>query len=176
MASKSQACFINMCLQLREGFSCTHSLRTFGSQRNAIEVLKVLPCSKAIDQIRWMSRQTKKWLEGKNSVCEKWLMKLLNRQIPSRTVLMSMTIYYSQHSLLEYTVHSESIQTPWLFPHFVMLQPYSKLDSIAFCPSSIYPQYPIITKQKLVIFYILFCKFIQIKNTSNLHKYSDPFT
>ena len=27
-------------------------------------------------------------------------------------------------------VLSESIQTPWLFPHFVTLQPYSKMDSI----------------------------------------------
>ena len=26
----------------------------------------------------------------------------------------------------EYTVHSQSIQTPWLFPHFATLQPYSK--------------------------------------------------
>jgi hypothetical protein len=26
------------------------------------------------------------------------------------------------------TVPSESIQTPWLFPHFVRLQPYSKMD------------------------------------------------
>ena len=25
-----------------------------------------------------------------------------------------------------FTAHSESIQTPWLFPHFVTLQPYSK--------------------------------------------------
>ena len=33
------------------------------------------------------------------------------------------------------TVHSESIQTPWLFPHFVTLQSYS----------SIYTQYPIMT-------------------------------
>ena len=28
----------------------------------------------------------------------------------------------------EYTVHLESIQTPSLFPHFVILQPYSKMD------------------------------------------------
>ena len=27
-----------------------------------------------------------------------------------------------------YTVPSESIQTPWLFPHFVTLRPYSKMD------------------------------------------------
>ena len=29
---------------------------------------------------------------------------------------------------LFYTVHSESIQTPSIFPHFVKLQPYSKMD------------------------------------------------
>jgi hypothetical protein len=34
---------------------------------------------------------------------------------------------------LSYTGHSESIQTPWL-PHFVTLQPYSKMDSIVFSP------------------------------------------
>ena len=28
----------------------------------------------------------------------------------------------------------ESIQTPLLFPHFVMLQPYSKMDSVDFVP------------------------------------------
>ena len=39
------------------------------------------------------------------------------------------------------TVHSESIQTPSLFSHFVMLQ-------IIFFPSSISTQYPIMTKQK----------------------------
>ena len=30
------------------------------------------------------------------------------------------------------TVHSESIQTPFLFAHFVTLQPYSKMDYITF--------------------------------------------
>jgi hypothetical protein len=28
----------------------------------------------------------------------------------------------------------ESIQTPWLFPHFVMLQPYSKMDEMICSP------------------------------------------
>ena len=28
-----------------------------------------------------------------------------------------------------HTVHLESIQMPWLFPHFFTLQPYSKIDS-----------------------------------------------
>jgi hypothetical protein len=46
------------------------------------------------------------------------------------------------------TVHSESIQTPWLFQHFVTLQPYYKIAKIVFSPSSIYTQYPIITKKK----------------------------
>ena len=47
------------------------------------------------------------------------------------------------------TVHSESIQTPWIFPHFVTLQPYSEMDSIVdFFPSSIYARYPIMIKQK----------------------------
>uniref|UniRef100_A0A8C7VCX9 Uncharacterized protein n=1 Tax=Oncorhynchus mykiss TaxID=8022 RepID=A0A8C7VCX9_ONCMY len=41
------------------------------------------------------------------------------------------------------TVHSESIQTSSPFPHFVTLQPYSKMDSISFFSSSIYTQYPI---------------------------------
>ena len=31
-------------------------------------------------------------------------------------------------------VHSESIHTPSLFPHFVTLQPYSKMDEIKTIP------------------------------------------
>ena len=30
------------------------------------------------------------------------------------------------------TVHSESIQTPSFFPHFVTLQPYTKIDTFTF--------------------------------------------
>ena len=47
------------------------------------------------------------------------------------------------------TEHSESIQTRWLFPNAITLHPYFKFDSIVFSPSSIYTQYPIMTKQKL---------------------------
>ena len=50
------------------------------------------------------------------------------------------------------TVHSESIQTALLFPHFVTLQPYCK----------IYTQYLIMTKQKQVVRH--FCKCIKNKN------------
>jgi hypothetical protein len=55
----------------------------------------------------------------------------------------------SRHNLL-YRVHSESIQPPWLFPHFVTLQPYSKIDLKRKFYSSIYTQYLIKTKQKLI--------------------------
>ena len=34
----------------------------------------------------------------------------------------------SKQAAGQITVHSESIQTPSLFPHFVTLQPYSKID------------------------------------------------
>ena len=34
---------------------------------------------------------------------------------------------------INYTVHSESTQTPSLFPHFVMLQPYSYFGLCAEC-------------------------------------------
>jgi hypothetical protein len=33
-------------------------------------------------------------------------------------------------------VHSEGIQTPGLFPHFVMLQPYSKMIKLLFPQST----------------------------------------
>ena len=39
--------------------------------------------------------------------------------------------------------------SPIDFPQFVMLQPYSKMDSIVFVASSNYTQYTIMTKQKL---------------------------
>jgi hypothetical protein len=55
-----------------------------------------------------------------------------------------MILYYiglNMTGVLAYTVHSESIQTPWLFPHFVTLQPYSKMDQMFF--PLIYTQYPI---------------------------------
>ena len=47
-------------------------------------------------------------------------------------------------------VHSNSIQTHSLFPHFVTLQPYSKIDLNACFSSAIYTQYSIITKRKQV--------------------------
>jgi hypothetical protein len=43
------------------------------------------------------------------------------------------------------TGHSESIQTPWLFPHFVTALFWNGLN--IFFPSSIYTQYPIMTSQ-----------------------------
>jgi hypothetical protein len=46
---------------------------------------------------------------------------------------------------ISYTVHSKSFQTPWLFLHFLTLQPYSKTDYCFF--SSIDTQYPIMTSQ-----------------------------
>ena len=39
-------------------------------------------------------------------------------------------------------MHSESIQTPWLFPHLVTLQPYSKINLKRKCSSSVYTPYP----------------------------------
>ena len=75
---------------------------------------------------------------------------------------------------ISHTVHLESIQKPWLFPHsFFLLQPYSKMDlkKINTCPSSIYTQYPHHDKEKTV-----FQKMLQknIQNYTYLHKYSDP--
>ena len=66
---------------------------------------------------------------------------------------------------------SESIQTHLLFPHFVTLQLYSKIDNIFFFPSQIYTQYTIITKLKQV--FRDFRKFM-IFFISHLRKYSDP--
>ena len=60
------------------------------------------------------------------------------------------------------TVHSESIQTTLLFPHFVTLQPYSYSWKI-------YPQYPITTKLKQGLNF--FCNCIIMPY---LHEYSDP--
>ena len=48
--------------------------------------------------------------------------------------------------LLRRTVHSESTQTPLLFPHFATLQPYSKIDLKHFFFQSTHNT-PIITKQ-----------------------------
>ena len=63
--------------------------------------------------------------------------------------------------LLEYmglttpsTVHSESIQTPWLFPNCITLQMYYKMEFIFF--PLIYTQYPIMTH-----FFFFCCKFIK---------------
>ena len=61
------------------------------------------------------------------------------------------------------TVHLESIQTPWLFPHFITLQPYSKKKF----PSSIYTQYPIMTKQKL--FFEKCANVLTIKTENNIY-------
>jgi hypothetical protein len=42
------------------------------------------------------------------------------------------TLLSRNQTLASNTVHSESIQTPWLFPHFITLQPYSEIDSRIF--------------------------------------------
>ena len=52
-----------------------------------------------------------------------------------------------------------------------MLQPYFKMDQNVFFPSAIYTKYPIMTKQKQ---FRHFCKCIQNKKQTPLHKYSDP--
>uniref|UniRef100_A0A674CR89 FHOD1/3-like FH3 domain-containing protein n=1 Tax=Salmo trutta TaxID=8032 RepID=A0A674CR89_SALTR len=51
--------------------------------------------------------------------------------------------------VLRCTVPSESIHTTWLFPHFVKIQPNSKMYKSFFPPSSTYTQYPIMRKQIL---------------------------
>ena len=53
--------------------------------------------------------------------------------------------------------HSESIQNPGLFLHFVTLQP-SKIDYIFYFPS-IYTQYPIMTKEKHYLFFYISVKY-----------------
>ena len=50
---------------------------------------------------------------------------------PTQDCITPLTMFcYSSVSMQSdpRTEHSESIQTPWLFPHFVTLQPYSKID------------------------------------------------
>jgi hypothetical protein len=60
------------------------------------------------------------------------------------------------------TEPSESIQTSWLFPHFVELQPYSTMDKLNKNISAMYTQCSITTKWKQVFTH--FCKCIKIKN------------
>ena len=73
----------------------------------------------------------------------------------------------SLHRPHVFLVLSESLQTPFLFPHFVTLQPYSKMYT--FFPSSIYTQYYIMTKRQQVF------RNASTFITTFLHKYSDPF-
>ena len=50
-----------------------------------------------------------------------------------------------------FDVELQCIQTPSLFSHFVMLQPYAKIVEIIFFPSSIYTQYPINTEIRIYL-------------------------
>ena len=70
--------------------------------------------------------------------------------LPYLWYCMLLCFYWQTLYCCWHTVHSESIKTPWLFLHFVTLQAYSKIDSMFFSPSSIYTQYPIMTKRKQV--------------------------
>ena len=47
---------------------------------------------------------------------------------------------------------------PWIFPHFVKLQPYSKMDLKKTNSTAMYTQYPMMTKWKQV--FRIFCIFI----------------
>ena len=60
----------------------------------------------------------------------------------------------------------------WLIPHFVTLHPYSKIDLNCFLTSSIYTQYPIMTKKIRCL--ELFANVIEKKLILHLNKYSDP--
>ena len=75
------------------------------------------------------------------------------------------TVYMVVYTVcMGHTVHLESIQTPWLFPHFVTLQPYTKIVKIKIYLYMI----PNNNKAKQV--------FRHLKNPeiTYLHKYSDP--
>ena len=63
---------------------------------------------------------------------------------------------------------------PWLFPRFVMLQPYSKMDKIVF--SLINPQVDTMQHNDKANTGLQTCKMYAIKITEiwHLHKYSDP--
>ena len=87
------------------------------------------------------------------------------RQAPPRQAAHTMTL-----AALAYLRPSwrRSGWPSWLFPDFVTLQPYSKIDLKKNVSSSIYSQYPIMTKH-------IFANVWKIKTeTSYLHKYSDP--
>ena len=53
-------------------------------------------------------------------VCSHWF------QVASSTDGMCPKLHH-----IPYTVHSENIQTTWLFPHLVTLQPYSKIETVS---------------------------------------------
>jgi hypothetical protein len=57
-----------------------------------------------------------------------------------------------------HTMHSESIQTLSLFPYFLTLHLYSKIDQIKKMSSTIYTQYPIKKQRKQVFRNV--CKYI----------------
>ena len=71
----------------------------------------------------------------------------LNYLLRVSCVCVSGTVCVCVHVYQKMFVRSESIQTPQLFPHFVRLLPYSKID-LGKNPSLIYTQYPIMTNQK----------------------------
>ena len=49
---------------------------------------------------------------------------------------MSIVMKNTNYTHRTRTVHPESIHSASLFPHFVMVQPYSKMDSIHFFPQN----------------------------------------
>lgn len=66
------------------------------------------------------------WLTALNhNIC-------MGMQMPIRSnnysTKQSHSLFLVLTSQVPFTVHSESIQTPSLFPHFVTLQPYFKMD------------------------------------------------
>ena len=88
--------------------------------------------------------------------------KLLNiRSCEIKLTSLEDIFFFSTTSFLN-TVHLENIQTPWLFPHFVKLQPYSKWIKIMI--KNLINQHkinPIMTKQNQVITF--FCIFFFVK-------------
>ena len=68
------------------------------------------------------------WCSENNSVSNKF-----KHDHHKMSYSASNKLYYIQKgSRNKYTEPSESIQTPWLFPNVVTLQPYSKMDYIVF--------------------------------------------
>ena len=63
---------------------------------------------------------------------------------------MSIVMKNTNYTHITRTVHPESIHSASLFPHFVMVQPYSKMDSIH-C-------FPKISTHTENVFFFNFCK------------------